>query len=216
MQFEHLSGRRIVPHLLALFHLPVTCHLSGHIPPPAESRGGWPLSSTSIRHSPPAESLGYQAGRLTLTFPELLGTCSPYGVAQRMHLSSALRVLCVWSGSMALAGSRPVYVCLQTVYGLNSSVFLSTLLHMPYPNRGVVWRSVQSLFTRLLPRLLLIFCFPAYVHLYVKCCQSITGVWTVFPPELMQIGIRRCPESPCTCSYIRSSLDHYLSTDSSV
>ena len=73
MQFERLLGRRIVPHLLALFHLPVTCHQSGHIPPPAESRGGWPLSSTPIRHSPPAESLGNQAGQLTLTFPELLG-----------------------------------------------------------------------------------------------------------------------------------------------
>ena len=58
----------------------------------------------------------------------------------------------VWSGPMALAGSRPVNVCLQTIYGLNSGVFLSTLLHMPYPNRGVVWRSVQSVFTRLLPR----------------------------------------------------------------
>ena len=46
-------------------------------------------------------------------------------------------------------------MCLQTIYGLNSGVFLSTLLHMPYPNRGVVWRSVQSVFTRLLPRLLL-------------------------------------------------------------
>ena len=34
MQFERLLGRRIVPHLLALFHLPVTCHQSGHIPPP--------------------------------------------------------------------------------------------------------------------------------------------------------------------------------------
>ena len=50
---------------------------------------------------------------------------------------------------MALAGSRPVYVCLQTIYGLNSGVFLFTLLHMPYPNRGVVWRSIQSVFTRL-------------------------------------------------------------------
>ena len=73
MQFEHLFGRRISPHLLAILHLPVTCHLSGHIPPPAESRGGWPLSSTPICHSPPAESFGNQAGRLTLTFPELLG-----------------------------------------------------------------------------------------------------------------------------------------------
>ena len=77
-----------------------------------------------------------------------------------MPLSSALRFLSVWSGPMALAGSRPVYVCLQTIYGLNSGVFLSTLLHMPYPNRGVVGRSIQSVFTRLLPRLLLIFLFP--------------------------------------------------------
>ena len=74
-----------------------------------------------------------------------------------MPLSSALRFLSVWSGPMAFAGSRPVYVCLQTIYGLNSGVFLSTLLHMPYPNRGVVWRSVQSVLTRLLPRLLLVF-----------------------------------------------------------
>ena len=73
MHFERLLGRPIVPHLLALFHLPVTCHQSGHIPPPAESKGGWPLSSILIRHSPPAESLGNQAGRLTFTFPELLG-----------------------------------------------------------------------------------------------------------------------------------------------
>ena len=77
-----------------------------------------------------------------------------------MPLSSALRLLSVWSGAMALAGSRPVDVCVQTIYGLNSGVFLSTLLHMPYPDRGVVWRSIKSVFTRLLPRLLLIFLFP--------------------------------------------------------
>ena len=51
-------------------------------------------------------------------------------------------------------------MCLQTIYALNSGVFLSTLLHMPYPNRGVVWRSIQSVFTRLLPRLLLTFLSP--------------------------------------------------------
>ena len=44
MHLERLLGRRIVPHLLALFYLPVTCHQSGHIPLPAESRGGWPPS----------------------------------------------------------------------------------------------------------------------------------------------------------------------------
>ena len=93
-----------------------------------------------------------------------------------MPLSSALRFFGVWSGSMALAESRPVDVCLQTIYGLNSGVFLSTLLHMPYPNRGVVWRSIQSVFTRLLPRLLLIFPFP-------RICASVCCVfiWTVFP-----------------------------------
>ena len=64
-----------------------------------------------------------------------------------MPLSWALRFLGVWSGPMALAGSRPVYVCLQTIYGLISGVFLSTLLHIPYPDRDVVWRSVQSVFT---------------------------------------------------------------------
>ena len=63
----------------------------------------------------------------------------------------------VWSGPMALAGSRPVYVCLQTIYGLNSGVFLSTLLHMPYPDRGVVWRSIQSVFTSLFTYFLLTF-----------------------------------------------------------
>ena len=74
-----------------------------------------------------------------------------------MPLSSALRFFGVWSGPMALAGSRPVDVCLQTLYGLNSGVFLSTLLHMPYPNRGVVWRSIQSMFKAYLPRLSLVF-----------------------------------------------------------
>ena len=40
-------------------------------------------------------------------------------------------------------------MCLVTIYGLNSGVFLSTLLHIPYPDRGVVRRSMQSVFTRL-------------------------------------------------------------------
>ena len=84
----------------------------------------------------------------------------PYDVAQRMPLSSALQFFGVWSGPMALAGSRPVYVCLQTIYGLNSGVFLSTLLHMPYPDRGVVWRSIQSVFTRPFTHLLLTFLPP--------------------------------------------------------
>ena len=81
---------------------------------------------------------------------------------------------------MALAESRPVYVCLQTIYGLNSGVFLLTLLHMPYPNRGVVWRSYQSVFTRLLPRLLLVFLPP---RICASVCQPITECGLLFPPE---------------------------------
>ena len=98
-----------------------------------------------------------------------------------MPLSSALRFLGVWSGPMALAGSRPVYVCLQTIYGLNPGVFLSTLLHVPYPNRGVVWRSTQSVFTRLFTPFIAYFSAPqGYVHLYVACYQPITEILTVF------------------------------------
>ena len=134
-----------------------------------------------------------------------------------MPLSSALQFLGVWSGPMALAGSRPVYVCLQTIYGLNSGVFLSTLLHMPYPNRGVVWRSIQSVFTRLFTPF--IACFSAPQDMFI-CMLSVISPspkhGLFFSPEGMRIGIRRRPESPCTCSYIRSSLDQYLSTDSSV
>ena len=97
-----------------------------------------------------------------------------------MPLSSALLFLGVWSGPMALAGSRPVYVCLQTIYGLNSGVFLSTLLHIPYPDPGMVWRSIQSVFTRLFTFTYIVSCSlfrpPGYVHLYVKCCQPITEI----------------------------------------
>ena len=99
-----------------------------------------------------------------------------------MPLSWALRFLGVWSGAMALAGSRPVYVCLQTIYGLNSGVFLSTLLHMPYPNRGVVWRSAQSVFTRLFTPFFACFsATPGYVHLHVAYYQPISA-YGLFPP----------------------------------
>ena len=98
-----------------------------------------------------------------------------------MPLSSALRFLGVWSGPMVLAGSRPVYVCRQTIYGLNSGVSLFTLLHMPYPDQGVVLRSSQSVFTRLFTHFLLTFLPPGYVHLYVACYQPVTEIWTVSP-----------------------------------
>ena len=84
---------------------------------------------------------------------------------------------------MAPAGSRPVDVCLQTIYGLKTGVFLSTLLHMPYPNRGVVWRSVQSVLRAYYPIYCLFFYPPrGYVHLFVDY-QPITAMWTVLPPR---------------------------------
>ena len=121
--------------------------------------------------------------RLTSIFSELLGPCSPYDVAQQMPLSSALRFFGVWSGSMALAESRPVDVCLQTIYGLNSGVFPSTLLHCLILTRAWFGALSRVSLHAYLPRLLLIFLPPpGYVHLYVVY-QPITEVWTVFPPR---------------------------------
>ena len=131
---------------------------------------------------PPAESLGNQVGRLTFIF------LSSWGLEAHTTLRNGCRChrhcdfFGVWSGPMALAGSRPVYVCQLTIYGLNSCVFLSTLLHIPYPNQGVVWRSVRSVFTRLLPRLLLVLLFPRICAFVCYDCQPITDRWTVFSP----------------------------------
>ena len=114
---------------------------------------------------------------------------------------------------MALAESRPVDVCLETIYGLNSGVFLSTFLHLPYPDRGVVWHSVQSVFTRLFTPLVLLFCSPGYVHLYVspslKC-----GLF--FPPDGMRIVYEGALSRRVHVLTAWSSLDQYLSTDSTV
>ena len=109
---------------------------------------------------PPAESLGNQVGRLTFIF------LSSWGLEAHTTLRNGCRChrhcdfFGVWSASMALAESRPVDVCLETIYGLNSGIFLPTLLHLPYPDRGVVWHSVQSVFTRLFTCLLLAFSVP--------------------------------------------------------
>ena len=108
-------------------------------------------------------------------------------------------------------------MCLQTIYGLNSGVFLSTPLHMPYPNQGRgLALCPECVYTPIYPVYCLLFCPPGYVPLYVAYYQPISAYGRFFPPEGMRIGIRKRLESPCTCSYIRSSLDQYLSTDTSV
>ena len=74
-----------------------------------------------------------------------------------MPLSSALRFLSVWSGSMAFAESRPADVCLETLYGLESGIILSTLLHCLILT--VAWFAALSraCLQAYLPRLLLVF-----------------------------------------------------------
>ena len=116
---------------------------------------------------------------------------------------------------MALAESRPVDVCLETIYGLNSGVFLSTLLHLPYPDRGVVWHSVQSVFTRLFTPLVFLF---HRICAFVCCdCQPITDGWTVFSPLWeCESDYRGALSRRVHVLTAWSSLDQYLSTDSTV
>ena len=117
---------------------------------------------------------------------------------------------------MALAESRPVDVCLETIYGLNSGVFLSTLLHLPYPDRGVVWHSVQSVFTRLFTPLVLLFR-PS------RICASVCSVLSAhhrqmdcFSPEGMRIVYKGALSRRVHVLTAWSSLDQYLITDSTV
>ena len=115
-------------------------------------------------------------------FPADISLAGPYNVAQQMPLSSALQFLGVWSGPMALAGSRPVYVCLQTIYGLNSGVFsvnpLCICLILTEAWFGTLSRVCLHAYY---PVCCLLFCPPGYVHLYVKCYWPIPEVWTVLP-----------------------------------
>ena len=137
-------------------------------PPPAESRGGWPLFS-SIRHSPPAASLGNQVGRLTFIF------LSSWGLEAHTTLRNGCRChrhcdfwCVVWfHGICGIQTSRRVsrdYIC------LNSGVILSILLHLPYPDRGVVWHSVLSVFTRLFTQI--VACFSAFQDMCI-CMLSV-------------------------------------------
>ena len=90
---------------------------------------------------------------------------------------------------MALAESRLVDVCLQTIYGLNSGVFLSTLLHCLILTGAWFGALSRVCLHACLPRLLLTFLPPpGYVHLYVESCRPITEMWLVFPPDRMQIN----------------------------
>ena len=164
------------------------------MPPPAESRGGWPLSS-SIRHSPPAESLGNQVVRLTFIF------LSSWGLEAHTTLRNGCRChrhcnywCVVWShGICGIQTSRRVsrdYIWPEV------RRFLVHPPALPYPDCGVVWRSVQSVFTRPFTPLVLLFCPPGYVHLYVSVVSPSPECGLFFTNR-----IQRRLESPCTCSY---------------
>ena len=138
-------------------------------PPPAESRGGWPLSFNSIRHSPPAESLGNQVGRLTFIFLSSWGleahTTLRNGCCCHRHCDFEC---VVWlHGTCGIQTSRRVsadYIWLE----LRRSPIHPPAL--PYPHRGVVWRSVQSVFTRLFTQI--IACFSALQDMCI-CMLSV-------------------------------------------
>ena len=108
-----------------------------------------------------------------------------------MPLSSALHFFFfgVWSGSMALAESRPVDVCLETIYGLNSGVFLCTLLHCLILTGAWFGALSRVCLHAYYPIYCLSFC-PSGICASVCCSdQPITEVWTVFfsPPDGMRI-----------------------------
>ena len=117
-----------------------------------------------------------------------------------MPLSSALRFLSVWSGPMALAGSRPVDVCLQTIYGLNSGVFCPPSCKCLILTGALFGTLFRVCLHACYPAFCLFFCPPGYVHLYIESCRPITEVWTAFPRKDANRTRRRL-ESPCTCSY---------------
>ena len=99
-----------------------------------------------------------------------------------MPLSSALRIFGVWSGSMALAESRPVDVCQLTIYGLNSGVFLSTLLHCLILTVAWFGALSRACLHAYLPRFLLVFLSSRICAFVCYDCQPITDRWTVFSP----------------------------------
>ena len=81
----------------------------------------------------------------------------------------------MWSGPMALAGSRPVYVCLQTIYGLDSGIFLSI---PPAYALSLTRRGLALCPERVYTPIKLIFAHfsapPGYVH----------GMWSINNPSL--------------------------------
>ena len=103
-----------------------------------------------------------------------------------MPLSSALRFL-VCGLVLWHLRDPDQSTCVATIYGLNSGAFLPTLLHMPYPNRGVVWRSIQSVFTRLFTLFIAYFSGPQDMCIGMLRLSAHHRQTVFFPPEGMRI-----------------------------
>ena len=137
-------------------------------PPCCIQRRMAPLSN-SIRHSPPAESLGNQVGRLTFIF------LSSWGIVAHTTLRNGCRChrhcdfwCVVWShGICGIQTSRRVS---RDYIWPELRRFPVHPPALPYPDRGVVWRSVRSVFTRLFTQI--IACFSALQDMCI-CMLSV-------------------------------------------
>ena len=120
---------------------------------------------------PPAESLGNQVGRLTFIFLSSWGHEAHTTLRNgcRCHRHCDFFSCVVWfHGTCGIQTSRRVS---RDYIWPELRRFPVPPPALPYPNRGVVWRSIQSVFTRLFTPLVLLFR-PS--RICASVCQPIT------------------------------------------
>ena len=118
---------------------------------------------------PPAESLGNQVGRLTFII------LSSWGLEAHTTLRNGCR--CHRHCEFLVCGLVPWHLrnpdqstCVSRLYMPELRRFPVHPPALPYPDRGVVWRSVQSVFTRLFTQI--IACFSALQDMCI-CMLSV-------------------------------------------
>ena len=118
---------------------------------------------------PPGESLGNQVGRLTFII------LSSWGLEAHTTLRNGCR--CHRHCDFLVCGLVPWHLrnpdqstCVSRLYMPELRRFSVHPPALPYPDRGVVWRSVQSVFTRLFTQI--IACFSALQDMCI-CTLSV-------------------------------------------
>ena len=118
---------------------------------------------------PPAESMGNQVGRLTFIF------LSSWGLEAHTTLRNGCR--CHRHCQFLVCGRVPWHLrnpdqstCVSRLYMPELRRYPVHPPALPYPDRGVVWRSVQSVFTRLFTQI--IACFSALQDMCI-CMLSV-------------------------------------------